>query len=710
MKRENKKIKKLVACLMCAVMIGATLLYVPEVLATTVETPTETQAFDEWDATKPVNGNFEAGYVGMEVYGWTKTAIHVNGSALTDEEATSYINEYRLTTAEDDREGKTTKVASLEKKGSGYTAATSQPIKVDGGASLKISFDYKTVTTSITEGAETGTDYYGVRLYVEEFDAEGASLGQTILLKSLTETSWQTKTAEHTTNASTDTIVVYLWMGGLQNRFATVYFDNVVVDVYDDLNGNFDNVTYLANGGRADGEMGPAGWTGASCSNGGVKFDSATTYQNNYKATVETIDGDNALCYSVDKTAGQVGGYSYILSPYIAIGANQSYSVQYDMMIDLVRGTPGTQKTRVRVVCYNANKVEISGDYRGNNCEIADSDWTTKYYSNTTPANTAYIRIGFYAGKDYANDTAYKLYFDNVAISVNDTALSDDWTSETCIESGALRDDDDNYTGNYGIRTTNEGADHEDALQLYVSRSGGILGGAVFYSKPISVMAGQSYTTSFDLKIENSLTKYYYDLDGTRYYTNDTTYTDANGEEQSTKTVNLFGATYVLRYKDSDGNVLSRDSKATGRLQEDMDWKSYTYDFTAPTGAATVEVGLVIGGYTMNTCPNLMYTWDNIILMESEAYEEYTTDNDLLFVMLEDGNANNADDLTVDVCDLVRMKKYIADTTETVTVLDTADMNNNRGTTGKKINDDDLLLLQWKLLGVTTTEQAQLVH
>ena len=55
------------------------------------------------------------------------------------------------------------------------------------------------------------------------------------------------------------------------------------------------------------------------------------------------------------------------------------------------------------------------------------------------------------------------------------------------------------------------------------------------------------------------------------------------------------------------------------------------------------------------------------------------------------------------------MKKYIAG--ETDTILETADMNNNRGTIGEKtVNNDDVLLLEWKLLGVTTTEQAKSVR
>ena len=170
-----------------------------------------------------------------------------------------------------------------------------------------------------------------------------------------------------------------------------------------------------------------------------------------------------------------------------------------------------------------------------------------------------------------------------------------------------------------------------------------------------------------------------------------------------------------MRCKNSNGEIISSHATNEGypytfeiakRLKVDQDWQTYKIEFTPPEGTATVEIGLVIGSYTMKDCPDLMYTWDNIVFMETEKYKEYDESTDLLFKLTEKGNANLDADGTVDVLDLVKMKKYVADTTLiTDVVLENADMNVN-----KIINNADIELLHWKLLGVDTEAKAASVQ
>ena len=732
MKHDNRKRNRLIACLMCAVLVGSALYCMPSVFATTVESElTDTKAYSEWKNIKPENGNFEAGYAGKEVYGWHKTAIEVSGNKKTvntvDENGTSnnriesFLNAYVLTTTVEEDGNK---VALLQKKGSGYVGVTSQETEVVGGETYRLSFDYK-----LMELGGTG-DYYGVRLLVEELDAdmETVLVGEKQLYQYYGPESavseediptLETKieaSIEFQPSEDTKYIIIYLWFGAGGGRTATVYFDNVMLGTYEDLNGTFDDVTYIGDGGREGGEMGPAGWTGVSCTQGGTPSTSvdASGYESNYIATVATESENNYLCHSLDKAANVTSGYSLIQSPYIALAAGEQFSLQYDMKAVLESGTP-SHKTRVAFWYYNANKERIDTSYhRGDEMSIGNMEWTTLNTATyTAPENTAYVKIGFLAAQERGTAVKFQLCYDNVIFKVNDTDLTTNWIGQASYDNGKPRSDHD-YSQYYGLRTVNEGAKHSEALQLYVTREAGILGGATFYSKPMTVEAGQSYTTSFDLKIENNF-DYYYTNDNVRYYTDETTYIDTDGNTQSTTTTNLFGASYVLRFKNAEGTVLNMDGSentnstpsqtSVYRVLDNQDWRSYEYLFTAPKNALTVEVGLIIGGSVMNTDTDLMYTWDNIVLMETEDYEKYSTDNDLLFKLTERGNAYNSD-TNVDVLDLVMMKKYAAGT-ETITtdILNVADMNVNT-----LINNADIELLHWKLLGITTEDQAALVQ
>lgn len=583
---------KVITAILLVVSMCFGIIYIPNALeakATTVETTK--------NASEVTNGDFESGRDGYSVRNWSKTAMeYTSNTKVVDEVvAKNYRNSYTLET---DVEADGNKVASLKKNGSGYVAVTSEAVQVAANEEYRIAFDYKTVEVTTKDGATNGLDYFGVRLLVEELDASGNSLGLKRLFTDRSNTNnWSTGVVEFTTQATTDSVILYLWVGGQWNMYATVHFDNVVLesmDNYSIFNGTFDKATYKADGGRTEGEMGPAGWTVVGCEIAGQSINDTVDYKNYYKATIVDINGNNVMRYSPKDYTTH--GYALIQSPFIAIEAGKAYSIQYDFKMD----GSSSHATRAHITYYNAQK-EIIKIYRPGSTTIQDQDWATQYVSTSdmvTPANTAYMKIGFYAGGAWNKTETYNLYYDNVVLQV-EGELSE-WTEESCSESGIPNTN--NYTGNYDIRKVSDGKEHEDALQLYVSRDSGTAGGVVFYSKPISVTAGKQYTTSFDLKIENS---------------------------DNTEETNLYGASYVLRYLDVEGNILNdrqRPTNLTGRLRDNMDWRHYTYDFTPLEEATHVQVGLVIGGYRWNRCPDLTHTWDNIVVMESEAYVDYVKD------------------------------------------------------------------------------------
>ena len=200
----------------------------------------------------------------------------------------------------------------------------------------------------------------------------------------------------------------------------------------------------------------------------------------------------------------------------------------------------------------------------------------------------------------------------------------------------------------------------DDVVKLYVTRSSGILGAATYFSEAMPVKERITYTTSYDLKITGR---------------------DAKGE-------NGTGAVYVIRYLDSEGQIISYDRISTSDTCPKLtqDWTSYSKEITAPTGAVSAQIGLLIGGTKMNETPDLTYYYDNIRLTESALLKE-----DLSFVMMQGGDATGEG--VIDICDIIRIKRHQADSS--VTISESADMNKNQ-----RYDNDDLILLRWKILNL----------
>ena len=576
-------------------------------------TPLRAKATDvpnrEYDVTTVANGNFELGRNGYSVKNWSKTAM-TNGHTFAEAGATAeaYCKSYSLTTAVDNGN----KVAALEKKGAGQVAATSETISVTANTDYSISFDYKILDMNLPEGT-TISDFNGVRLYVLEFDAEG----NTIAGKGLAATTMYYKDVTYvldtlrsgmgtfTTSATTDKVVIYLYTGATKaNITFTVYFDNVVLkevsDDYEVLNGTFDYLTHKKDGGRAEAnstrsEMGPAGW-GMYDANG-----------NHYKVTtVQDVNKGNVACMTFADN-DTTGGNSSWLSPFIPVQGQKDLTVAFDynLIMDKVAGstTSVDPSVTIRIFQYNSSKSFKGVDNASGAIKAATTDWTkaVKTVAGTNlDASTAYIRIGFYVGLSDAEAVAleeFKLYLDNVALDVNGQTLG--FAKVSTKDKGEVNG---SFTSNYAIRKVDAGTAYQNAVQLYVTRPGGGMGGTTFYSEPTAVTPGTEYKTEFDFKVEGVTEK------GRNY-----------------------GADYLLRYRTEDGQYLNSGNPDvivlnTGNA-DNTGWKHCTPDtFIVPEGVVAVEVGLLIGVTTMNYNPDLKNTFANIAIApanDTEFWSEY---------------------------------------------------------------------------------------
>ncbi len=603
-----------------------------------------------------VNGDFEAGKVGESTPDWNKIAVANNTKTKVDEP--TYLNAYDFVTEKVEGD----KVLAIKKTGSGYIAAASKPVLVKAGAEYIVTFDYKLHSYTAKDGATAGLNYLGTALLVEEFDATGKTLAVNDKLTTLysdhtnvrvADTEWKTANVSYTPSAEAASVVFYLYSGGEWNIYTTVYFDDLAVTEQEKCtglyNGTFEKVTYKADGGRADGVAGPAGWTLYSALNTGAK--ETGNYNENYIASVEEENGNKYV--KLEGKNGVTRGYAAFMSPFIVATPGESYSASFDYKIEGIKDD-NDYGSYIDFYYFDKDKNYISHYHpAGLDYTKAGQGWQKRYEDHSdmkVPANAAYMTVGFWTGGGWDKTQNADYYFDNVCLTF-DSEL-EYWTEESCKESAVPYPGQD-YSANYNIRKIADGKDHPEALQLYVARAAGVGGGVVYYSEPVSVTAGKDYTTAFDSKIENSVPQ---------------------------SEVNLYGASYVLRWLKADGTELSRDD-LTGRRFDNMDWTKYEYDVTAPEGAAAVQIGLVIGSYNWNVLQNLEYSYDNIVFMTAEDYDAANQDpaifesvlfgKDVLFAGDAIGSAlaveaaNYSKMVVTDVCGNTTLKEQITALSET---------------------------------------------
>ncbi len=626
----------------------------------------------------PLNGDFELGLVGTDVYGWRMESMASDGVTRNTR---NYQNNFSFKTVM----GKNGKVGQLSKNGLGYVAIVSKKIAVAGGETYKLSYDYHKSAYDTIEG-ETAVNYLGMRPLIREYKSDGTEIQAIQLTHLENKNNLTNKDASNyqdvfVTNSETDYIEVCFWMGGQLGMTCTVEFDNITLyrgDAY--INGNFDRVTYFADGGRKDGVAGPAGWTFVNADLNGIMGAGKDAHLSNYSATVVTENGNKIMKLASILDSGFTRGYAIAKSAPFSVVANTAYNVTFKMKCDI--SGDDVRDLRVSMAYYDKDGNQLSSESKI--LGAISRPWTDRAMQFTTPENAVSASVGFWIGGVY-DKTMATLYIDDVL--VNNTIEKLGFVKETTNSHGAPRGDNRDFTPYWDVNRVDDGAAHRNALMLSVTNGSQSYGGVTFFSEPMAVTAGESYKCSFDYKLKGNLHIYH------------------NSNR------NPYGASFVVYYLDKDGKRLDvdgNDATAPHKLfslgnKDTVDWMySGVKKVTIPENAVAIQYGLVIGSGSRGVQDSLEYYFDHIVFERAAEYDAFTAEireqrwNDILSVMYRKGDIVYGNG-TADIRDLVRIDTYAEKKTLATTNAATlrADMDESG-----YVTQDDKLLLRYRLLGI----------
>lgn len=671
------------------------------------------QTYGEWTDVVPVNGSFEVGVEGMDVYGWSITSIDIglNGEKIADSEssANSYASHYTLKTYVED----TNKVAAFSKNENGHAAMTSQAIPVTGGTGYRLSYNYKTIdihryeNTTITRDW-TDNDIWGIRVAVRQLNDAGEVVAWDVLddlgahngRGSEVMENWETVVQDFVAIDGATSAEIYFMTGGIADLRTTIWFDNISLNAYDDyevVNGDFKAGNYTDVTGDvctvADLRNTVSGWSQVSCNaDDNYKVVDSGNHLDNKKRYVALVtadgDRDSVLKYTTN-SKNQAKGAAMIQSPYIPVEANTEYTLNYDLKCvadasaykaDLTTLVNDTQV----IVSYYDSKYSLIEFSQHNKVDITENiDWTSKSISPIVPGNTAYIKIGFtIRGGWYQSDEQMEIYVDNVSLSYSNSTSIQGWYSGTAEESPYK----------YKSGSVNSG--------VHVVSYAGIDGkGAICFKKTDANWTyGQLLSSKYDMS-EGGTYQVSYDFLMTDFDQR-TSKNKGGGMCKPRAFVQFYGEedNYIgFQFLTPDINPVDNKFLYVDHTLESTSWEKANYTFDVMEGAKYGVVCLQLEAYD-EIIKSTLYI-DNFKI---KPVVENADATDLLFVMLEGGNATGDKDGVVDVCDLVHMKKELADTQNVVDTNDSADMNKNT-----KFDTDDIKLLCWKLVGITKTEEIK---
>ncbi len=569
----------------------------------------------DWAERTPINGDFEIGLVGTDVYGWHMESMASDGKETAPTK--NYQKHYSFETVM----GKNGKVAQLSKNGSGYVALVSEKVTVTGGETYELSYDYR--KSAYEAIAETSCDYLGVRPLIREYKADGTLINRVQLTH---HENKDNKVSEEiadyhdafVTNSETDYIEVCFWVGGQVGMTCTVEFDNINVKAVNPyINGGFDAVTYEADGGRTADVAGPKGWKFVTTNYLGT-ISGKGTHLANYTATVVTENGNKVMKLSSALETGYCQGYALANSSSFAVEANKLYNVNFNMKCDIT----GAKADDVKVIMtfWDQDGSEI-GERAVENLGSCSRPWTFKTVQFNAPEGAVSAAVGFWIGDANADYTTIDFYIDDV--SVNSVTDKLGFVKETTNVNGAPRGDSRDFTPYWDINRVNDGAEHRNALMLSVTNGSQSYGGVTFFSKPISVTAGENYKCSFDYKLKGNLHMY---NSGKKPYV----------------------TSFVVYYLDKDGNRLAEDGSAATAPhklfslgdKDTVDWMySGVKEVTIPENAVAIQYGLIIGSQARGTQDNLKYYFDHIVFEKSAEFDDVRSVGHVFENYVADGNA-----------------------------------------------------------------------
>ena len=702
-----------------------------------------------------LNGDFEIGLEGMNPYGWGLKSIN-NAWKFA---AVDYSSSFELTTLVENGN----KVAQLKKTAAGYITMGSQKFAVDSSEEYIFSFDYKIVETKHTplencsfsvcaDGCTFVNHWHGIAVIMREYDANGnlldkdgnvtedETVNRAVFCKDRTNSLAYEVMADYEkaefsvkTNANTAYVELYLGFGAYGgNTFATVNFDNVDFKldpsyIYDRvlLNGDFEDITTEANGGKPAGIQGPANWNLITSANAQCSALSTASYNKNYTFTTGTEIVDEAtgkvnhfaqyqLIDSLRLSKG-VKGYCMASSNNMEIPVNpgERLTVSYKFKSYAADSSaPFASSTSFppsfKVIFFKADGSII--DTKVNNAFVAITshaftrgeavaDWTSYSFNVTVPDasyGAAFFRIAIFHGGNNSEANLNAVYcFDdiNVKYAVADNSASLGWT-ETSIASNSVPTTS-NFLSSYSLGIVKD-IDRGDVIRItgsgrndaYQRATGYVV---YFNNNKINVSKGDAISVSFDYKVENYA------------YAERIHYLNGGTRPADNVFQNAIAPRIILHYFDANDNYLGV-ANVTGSTKRDIDWTTKEGKVTANfDNVAYAKWGMAIYSGAPYGAAWIEHYYDNIVVKaENDPYwtsDEYLnsiSSNLFGLVMLGGGDANN--DKLVDLKDLVNINNKLSGGTYS----EVADMNKNG-----KIDDEDITYLRWKLLGIDSEAELE---
>ena len=545
----------------------------------------------ECDTNNVLNGDFENSQGAEGIDGWKLVSCGGSGE-YGNQDKTDYPGYYVISKVTEENNGYMK--LTPKNKTQGYVLAQSSYVTIQPKQTYTLSYDLKAMGSVEDNG---GNSSFVPRVRVYYYDSNKTHISSESVKLTYEElVDWKSFVYEYTAPENAAYITVNFYMGGAWGSGTPKhYIDNVNVQFnYDEqiVNGDFEHTQ------NSEGVHGwkllPCGTTGR-----GDQNQNQTSYPGNYVISKVT-EKDNSYMQLAPKD--KIKGYVVAQSSYVTIQPNQTYTLSYDLKAEgsiESNGNNNEYAPRVRVYYYDSNKAYISAENALLTYEEL-VDWKLFNYDYTAPANAAYITVNLYMGGTWDSGTP-KHYMDNVNI------VKDDCTQ---IFNGDF-EDAQNGEGAYGwklVAANSAGggngsidATHpnyyviskvteEDSSYMKLAPKDKIKGYVVAQSSYVTIQPNQTYTLSYDLKAEGSI--------------------ESNGNN------NEYAPRVRVYYYDSNKAYISAEN-ALLTYEELVDWKSFNYEYTAPTNAAYITVNLYMGGAWNSGTPK--HYIDNV---EIKSYEK----------------------------------------------------------------------------------------
>lgn len=606
---------------------------------------------------KPVNGTFEDGAQGQLPANWTVISTNSGGVPSTD----NWGGNYTVSVVVDGSR----KALKLTPKTAtrGYVSVISDAFSVDAQTSYTVFYDQKIENPDDVSG--TSSKNYGAKVLTYYYDADMNYLGADWKDGIKAQQDWTEKSFEIKSLANTSYMRVGFYIGGTWNgasNFAYLY-DNVTVKKTDEIGNEPEPTPPETTTGEViepqptepEVEIPPiVDFNGDAEQTNDGTLPNWTVTQMNSNCTIATnsnwpftatagigqgVDGSNSLRFRKNKGYG----YAAMTSIAVDVAPDTYYRLDYMLKFSDVSGAGRFLGLRAIVEELDASgsqvnwyKVDDTGSGIGADNDLSNgyssdfTQWTPVATGFKTGENTKKIRLYFWMG-GISGSNQGTADLDNIVLAalsekelingglemVNLGHVKDGrkgevagqvfWTPETTYPWGYTSRTDSSFTSNYAMILANDGENHKTAAKIYVSRSGGGLGAATYYSEPVVVKPGEDYTTTYDLKI--------------------------TGVDNTAVTG---GAVFLVRFLDADENVilLGTDAKGNeiqakdlnGHPKANQEWKAYSHTFTVPENARYIQLGMTIGVSTKDTNPNMAYWYDNITLKSVRDAEDLWSD------------------------------------------------------------------------------------